>query len=87
MSRTNLALAALGILPVLALHGLRHAHEVLLNGRVLDLVKALLLEVDLLAGGDDGAVDGGAAAAKGKNQRLRGISVQLNFQGHNRLSE
>mmetsp|Transcript_22215 Transcript_22215/g.61644 ORF Transcript_22215/g.61644 Transcript_22215/m.61644 type:complete len:202 (-) Transcript_22215:98-703(-) len=57
-----LALAALRILPALGLHGVGHAHEVLLHSGVLDLVQALLLKVNLLAGGHHGAVHGSAAA-------------------------
>eukprot|EP00193_Tetraselmis_chui_P014303 CAMPEP_0177787994 /NCGR_PEP_ID=MMETSP0491_2-20121128/21842_1 /TAXON_ID=63592 /ORGANISM="Tetraselmis chuii, Strain PLY429" /LENGTH=155 /DNA_ID=CAMNT_0019309487 /DNA_START=1140 /DNA_END=1603 /DNA_ORIENTATION=+ len=58
----TLALAALGILPVLALHGVRHAHKVLLDGGISNLVQALLLQVNLLAGGHHLGVDGVAAA-------------------------
>merc|ERR1711966_174 len=82
-----LALAALGILPVLALHGLRHSHEVLLHGLVLDLVKALLGDVDLVdLHGLDGAVNGGAAAGRlglqgGTGEGGLGKSSHFGFEG------
>uniref|UniRef100_A0A1J3D9J6 Uncharacterized protein n=3 Tax=Noccaea caerulescens TaxID=107243 RepID=A0A1J3D9J6_NOCCA len=44
-----LALAALGVPPVLGLHGLGAAHQVQLDGLILDGVQTLLVDVDLLA--------------------------------------
>ena len=55
-TNTYLALAALGVNPSLLLHGLRLAHQVKLDSLVLNGVKTLLLDVDLLAvGNNDGA--------------------------------
>lgn len=52
-----LALAARGVNPVLLLHGLRLAHEVELDSLVLDRVKTLLADVNLLAIGNDNGAD------------------------------
>ena len=61
-AQTHLALASLGVLPVLLLHGVRHTHEVLLHSRVLYAVHALLKDIYLLSlVGVDGDVDGSPA--------------------------
>ncbi len=62
-SKTHLALAARGVNPVLFLHGLRLAHEVELDSLVLDRVKTLLGDINLLAVGNDNGADGLASTA------------------------
>ncbi len=62
--KTHLALAAGGVNPVLLLHGLRLAHEVELDSLVLDRVKTLLADINLLTVGNDNSADILADAAR-----------------------
>ena len=59
-----LALAALGVNPVLLEHGIRLAHQVELDNLVLDGVEALLANINLLATGNNDSVDTLAGTAK-----------------------
>lgn len=61
---THLALAALGVGPVLVLHLPADAHQVGLHDLILDAVQALLADVSLLAGSDDGGGDCAPGPAK-----------------------
>jgi len=66
--KTHLALAARGIKPVLLLHGLRLAHQVQLDNFVVNGVKALLADVNLLTAGDNDRVDVLASTALKQNK-------------------
>ena len=62
-----LALASLGVSPVLVSHLAGDAHQVGLHDGVLDGLKTLLLDVGLLAvGGNDIASNGSTAPAQSK---------------------
>lgn len=58
-----LALASLGVDPVLVLHLPADSHQVGFDNFVLDAVQTLLRNIDLLAACDDGCRDGAPAPA------------------------
>ena len=77
--RKHLALAALRVHPALLVHLTRDALEVGLHHIVLDALKALLLDVYLLAAGCHHAAAGGRARAAHSRRGLRCVPHHLEW--------